>query len=281
MEQHPDAWHADPTGRNELRYFAAGQWTDHVSNGGVQSTDPVGPSMLRTFEEATTFGDSPTPEKIAAQLARAGVAGGAGQPAAFAGASLFDQPVLVVNQKAKVIEMSNQYSIFDQHGNRIGAVEQVGQGVARKALRLLTNVDQFLTHRLAVHDASGAVLLRLTRPAKVFKSTVVVERPDGTEIGRIAQANVFGKIRFDFVVGGQTIGGIQAKNWRAWNFQITDAAGQEVANITKTWGGILKAAFTTADNYVVNIHRTLPEPLNYLVVAAAVSVDTALKQDDR
>ena len=43
----------------------------------------------------------------------------------------------------------------------------------------------------------------------------------------------------------------------------------------------MKAAFTTADNYVVNIHRTLPEPLNYLVVAAAVSVDTALKQDDR
>lgn len=281
MEQHPDAWHPDPTGRNEYRYYAAGQWTDHVSNGGVQSKDPVGPSMLRSFEAATTFGDSPTPEKIAEQIARAGDAGQSARPAAEAGSSLFAQPVLVVNQKAKVIEMSNQYSIFDAQGNRIGAVEQVGQSVARKALRLLTNVDQFLTHRLAVHDASGQVVLRITRPAKIMKSTVVVERPDGSEIGRIVQANVFGKIRFDFMVGNQSVGGIHAKNWRAWDFHITDASGEEVANITKTWGGILKAAFTTADNYVVNIHRQLPDPLAQLVVAAAVSVDTALKQDDR
>lgn len=281
MEQHPDAWYPDPTGRNEYRYFAAGQWTDHVSNGGAQSKDPVGPSALRSFEEATTFGDSPTPEKIAEQLARAGSAAQTQRPGPGAGASLFAQPVLVVNQKAKVIEMTNQYSIFDAQGNRIGAVEEVGQSVGRKALRLLTNVDQFLTHRYAVHDASGAVLMRLTRPAKIMKSTVVVEQPDGTEIGRIVQANVFGKIRFDLMVGSQSIGAIQAKNWRAWDFHISDAAGQEVANITKTWGGLLKAAFTTADNYVVNIHAQLPEPLCHMVVAAAVSVDTALKQDDR
>jgi len=55
----------------------------------------------------------------------------------------------------------------------------------------------------------------------------------------------------------------------------------EVARITKTWEGLAKTMFTTADNYVVQIHRPLEEPLRSLVVAAAVSVDTALKQDDR
>ena len=39
--------------------------------------------------------------------------------------------------------------------------------------------------------------------------------------------------------------------------------------------------FTTADNYVVQIHARLPQPLNSLVVASALSVDTALKQDSR
>ena len=39
--------------------------------------------------------------------------------------------------------------------------------------------------------------------------------------------------------------------------------------------------FTTADNYVVQIHAQIPQPLNSLVVAAALSVDTALKQDKR
>ena len=39
--------------------------------------------------------------------------------------------------------------------------------------------------------------------------------------------------------------------------------------------------FTTADNYVVHIRRRMPEPLNTLIVASALSVDTALKQDAR
>jgi hypothetical protein len=54
-----------------------------------------------------------------------------------------------------------------------------------------------------------------------------------------------------------------------------------VARITKTWEGIAKTLFTTADNFVVHIHRPLEEPLRSLVVASALGVDTALKQDSR
>jgi hypothetical protein len=39
--------------------------------------------------------------------------------------------------------------------------------------------------------------------------------------------------------------------------------------------------FTTADNYVVQVHRPLADPLRQLVVARALCVDTALKQDQR
>jgi hypothetical protein len=39
--------------------------------------------------------------------------------------------------------------------------------------------------------------------------------------------------------------------------------------------------FTTADNYVLQIHRPIEEPLRSMVVASALCVDTALKQDDR
>ena len=74
------------------------------------------------------------------------------------------------------------------------------------------------------------------------------------------------------------MGRIQAENWRAWNFRIEDEAGTEIARITKTWEGALKTMFTTADNYVVQIHTVLPQPLNSLVVASALSIDTALKQ---
>ncbi len=35
------AWHPDPTGRHELRYWDGTQWTDHVSDNGVQSTSSI------------------------------------------------------------------------------------------------------------------------------------------------------------------------------------------------------------------------------------------------
>lgn len=38
----PPAWLADPTGRHQMRYWDGQQWTDYVSNAGVQATDPVG-----------------------------------------------------------------------------------------------------------------------------------------------------------------------------------------------------------------------------------------------
>lgn len=37
----PAGWHADPRGRHELRYWDGSAWTEHVSDGGVQATDPV------------------------------------------------------------------------------------------------------------------------------------------------------------------------------------------------------------------------------------------------
>jgi uncharacterized protein YxjI len=197
-----------------------------------------------------------------------------------AGPSLYEQPVLLVSQKTKLIELTNEYAVYDGDGRQIGAVVQVGQSGLKKAMRLVSNFDQFLTHHLEVRDARGPVL-RLTRPAKVVKSRVLVQRPDGAPIGEIVQANVFGKIRFDLIANGQLVGAIQAENWRAWNFSITDAAGTEVARITKSWEGLARTLFTTADRYVVLVHYRLPEPLASMVVASALTVDTALKQDDR
>jgi uncharacterized protein YxjI len=200
--------------------------------------------------------------------------------AAAPGPSLHDQPVLVVQQRTKLVELTNEYAVRDGQGRQIGAVVEVGQSAVRKAVRLLTSYDQFLTHRLEVRDAGGVVLV-LTRPAKILRSRVLVTRPDGAPVGEIVQANVLGRIRFDLVAGGQLLGAIQAENWRAWDFAITDAGGQEVARITKTWEGLAKTLFTTADNYVVHVHRRLPDPLASLVIAAALTVDTALKQDSR
>ena len=262
-------WYPDPSGRHELRYFDGTAWTEHVSDHGKQAVDtPGGVSHVPTISRAQ--------EKIAGDVTRAGLA-----PGAVGGGTLFSEQILVVNQKAKLIEINTEYSVFDQHGTQIGAVRQVGQSAAKKVLRFVSNVDQYLTHKFQVVDMQGNVLLALTRPAKLIKSKIIVQDGQGRELGQVVQQNMIGKIHFGLESGGQTVGSINAENWRAWNFNIQDAAGNEVARITKTWEGLAKTMFTTADNYVVQLHGELQEPLRSMVVASALCVDTALKQDSR
>ena len=160
---------------------------------------------------------------------------------------------LIVNQKAKIVEVTNQYLIRDDQGEELGYMQQEGQSTFRKVLRFATDVDQFLTHRLALYDTSGSKLLQIVRPAKIFKSKFSVEDGNG-KLGAIAQRNVFGKIGFDLLdTGGRELGRIQAENWRAWDFAIVDAAGNEIGRIDKKFVGVLKAVFTPADNYIVDI----------------------------
>ena len=194
---------------------------------------------------------------------------------------LLQRDVLVISQKPKFVEMTNEYTISAEDGSPLGVVRQEGQSKARKLLRLVSSVDQFLTHKLAVYDAGGAKVLELVRPAKLFKSTVEVHDGSDALVGKIVQENVVGKKRFRLAgAGDETLGSIDAENWRSWDFAIHDPAGTEIGRITKKWAGILREGFTTADNYLLHITGAVSGPLRTLMVASAAGIDTALKQDD-
>ncbi|MFJ4914779.1 phospholipid scramblase-related protein [Streptomyces sp. NPDC088726] len=293
-------WYPDPHGAPQLlRYWDGSQWTEHTNPAGGQQAPAQGQAPAQTQvpqqqapqhnqqqaaqqqyqQQAAPQHQRPAPAQQPASMPQQGAhpqqGGGPGA------GSLFNQQVLVVNQKAKLIEVTNEYSVFDQHGNTVGSVVEVGQSAFRKVVRFLSSIDQYMTHRLEIRDAYGQPQLLLTRPAKFIKSKVIVQRPDGQPVGEIVQQNAIGKINFAIMVDGQQVGAIKAENWRAWNFAIVDHNDAEIARITKTWEGLAKTLFTTADNYVLQIHYQLPEPLLSLVVATALTVDTALKQDSR
>ncbi|HEV8421402.1 MAG TPA: phospholipid scramblase-related protein [Actinomycetota bacterium] len=196
---------------------------------------------------------------------------------------LLSRERLVFNQKAKVIELNIDFAIRDTDGNEVGRIRQEGQSKLKKFARLVSSVDQFMTHTLAVYDAGGAKVVELTRPAKIFKSTVVVKDGSGSEVGRIVQQNMIGKIRFGLQdAQGKDLGSLNAENWRAWNFSIQDTNGNEVARITKTWEGLAKTLFTTADNYLLDVNgQDLSKAMRQLILASAAGVDLALKQDSR
>jgi len=196
--------------------------------------------------------------------------------------SLLDYDQIVINQKAKLIELTNEYAIRDTEGNDIGVISQEGQSKMKKLARFVSSLDQFMTHALSVYQADGSKVLEVRRPRKIMKSTVEVADGTGAPLGTIRQKNMIGKISFGLHdTTDQQIGEIRAENWRAWNFSIVDAAEQEVARITKTWEGLAKTMFTTADDYLLDVEQECRGTLRWLVFASAISVDLALKQDAR
>ena len=195
---------------------------------------------------------------------------------------LLERDKLVFRQKGKIIELSNEFHIKDEEGTDVGLIRQEGQSKLKKAARLLGQFDQFMTHTLAVFENDGTRVVELTRPRKFVKSKLVLKDGTGRDLGEIVQKNVFGKIRFDFVgPGGENLGQIRAENWRAWNFSIVDHTEKEVARITKKWAGLLRATFTTADNYLLEIDDSVKGDMRLFVLASAAGVDTALKQDEK
>jgi Scramblase len=194
-------------------------------------------------------------------------------------APLLTEPVLVVNQKLKLVELRNQFAIFDQHGNRIGSAEQVRQSPLAFLARLFSDLDVALPMTLEVRDErTGGVALVLHKPW--FRMACMVSGPDGVPLGSIQKRIRVGKARFSIVdPGGRELGEMRAENWRAKDFSVRDATGQEVARVSKRWAG-LRELFTDADNYVVQVSPAAVEPMRSLAVASVLAVDTVMKQKD-
>ncbi len=196
-----------------------------------RATDPVTgagqtPSggALDQIDAALTLGNEG--KNVGDQISGQGYRGAGIQGmAAAGGGSIFNEPILVVNQKAKLIELNNQYSVYDQNGQQIAAVAQVGQSVWKKLLRLFGSLDQFFTHTLEVTGPGGQVQMRIVRPRKFFKSKVIVEDPNGNEVGRIVQKNMIGKISFS----------LQVQRHRARSHQGRELASLEFPNRRVRW----------------------------------------------
>lgn len=61
-------WAADPSGKHELRYWDGTAWTEHVSDGGKQSTDPLRKGGLAARKNERTKRAEPQPAPAGASV---------------------------------------------------------------------------------------------------------------------------------------------------------------------------------------------------------------------
>ena len=69
---------------------------------------------------------------------------------------LLERDILVISQKAKLIEMTNEYRILDPEGEEVGAIREKGQSRSKKLLRFVSELERrsFVeAHGQAAYDA--------------------------------------------------------------------------------------------------------------------------------
>ncbi|MGY1770960.1 scramblase [Blastococcus sp. SYSU D00813] len=194
-------------------------------------------------------------------------------PPADAGARLLEQRVVAVAVKTGLAELA-RFAVLDAAGREVGEVRWDGAhrldrtGSAR---RRFAGIDGQLPQTLVVRDAGGVVLV-LTRPRLGLDRVLLrVDRADGSEVGAVVGSLLFGG-RTRLVSGGRRVGTVRRVRDRGRvpdGYDVTDASGAVVARIVHDAG-------PPAPRYVTEIPRPLADPLAGLVLAAALSVDTAL-----
>lgn len=290
----PQGWYQDPSGAAALRWWDGARWTEHTQAAPPQVPAPAPqqyapqapqppvqqqpyppqqPYAQQQYARQAPAPQQPYPPQVPQAPAQQQFPPGGGGPE-----GLLSADVLAVNQDFKWVDISTSYSVLDRKGIEVGSVAETGQNAARKVMRFVSTMDRYLSRKFEIRDAAGVPFLELSRGTKVLKAKVQVARPDGTPVGEILQDRVVTFGSFDLVVGGATIGHIQA-SWSAFNFTFTDHTGTEVARIGRSLlDRVLDVAFG-ADYYYYEVLRPMAEPLRSLSLAAALTMDTLLKPD--
>lgn len=191
--------------------------------------------------------------------------------------AFFENNEYFIDEKVGLLKFNNAYNVYDGSGNPIGKIKQDMPG-GLKALSLFLSKALF-PFKLVISDANDNALATVKRGWTLFLSKIIIENASGEPIGYIRQRFKMFRPEFRISDASQMEIAIINGDWKAWNFSITDRAGQPIGTITKKWNGVLKEAFTTADKYVVSIEPHVKEDVQKVaIVASAITIDMVLKE---
>lgn len=189
----------------------------------------------------------------------------------------FSNNTFVIDEKIAAFKLSNAYKVYNGEGQEIGAIQE------RKPFTYIllefALSKRMVPFELDILNVDGKCIAQLKRGLTLFMSKVQILNEAGAPIGSFKQKFTLLKPKFTLVDNlVQEIATIKG-DWKAWNFEITDAAGQKIGTIDKKWNGMAKELFTTADKYAVNIDPSVTDENTRIAVASvAAAIDMILKE---
>jgi len=180
---------------------------------------------------------------------------------------------LIVRQKKEWTEIltgfetKNKYAVMDPAGNELYFAAEVGTGfLSRNFLQSLR------PWTIQVLDRGGGVVLEVKRSFRFYFHRADVLDGQGNLLGSVRKR--FSMLRRIYTVydAGQEVFELFGPIFHPWTFRIR-RDGQEIGKITKRWSGVLKEAFTDADNFGVAFPPEADPARKALLLGAVFLID--------
>lgn len=193
---------------------------------------------------------------------------------------MLDRATYLIKEQVAFLKLADTYDIFDPTtGEKIGTAREELPGWA-KLLKLVAD-KQLLPTTVAVYDeADQQLVFKIKRGMPLLRSKVTIHDHDGQMIGYF-KSKVFSLGGGFFVYDRDDRQVAEVKgDWKGWNFKFLNADGSLLGTVTKTWAGLGKEMFTSADNYVIALEEGVDDRAdgNLLLLASGLAIDTVFKE---
>ncbi|MBN2166531.1 MAG: hypothetical protein JW717_09665 [Marinilabiliaceae bacterium] len=192
---------------------------------------------------------------------------------------ILNKNLFFVKEHVGMFKAANNFDIIDPETEQVVLIcREEKLGFFTKLFRF-TDYKRMTPFHIEIKLPSGETIISLKRGLSVFLSTVEVLDGKDQLVGRFKQ-------KF-FSIGGKF--GVYDANdnflcmlkgkWTSWSFKFVKD-NTEFAHVSKKWAGLGKELFTTADNYMLEIDKSVPQdhPMRMLILSAVMCIDMVLKE---
>lgn len=196
---------------------------------------------------------------------------------------LLDRRQYLVKERVAFVKLTDTYDIFDpESGQQIGVAREEPPAWAKYG-RLLVQKQIMPTTVNVYEDEGSPPVLTLRKNPTILRAKVSVTDAWGNPLGLFVQH--YRSFRLSgggfrvFDAPGNRVADVKG-DWKGWNFQFLDPGGTELGVVTKTWAGLGKELFTTADNYAIALTGQAPAgpETAALLLAAGLAIDIVFKE---
>jgi hypothetical protein len=165
-------------------------------------------------------------------------------------------------------ETKNKYAVLDRSGNELYiAVEEGGSTIMRWFLRALRPFE------MNIRTYDYQLVLRVVRPFRFYFHQLNIFDSQGVLLGTIQrQFSLLRRIYSVLDSSGRELFQLFGPILHPWTFEIKRGVSRH-GTITKKWSGLLKEAFTDADNFGVSFPVEWDKNIKALFLGAVFLID--------